>query len=229
MQLTPKKVVLIVAVLLLLLVPVTAIGAGTFEDVPAGHTFEADIEWLASVGVTAGCNPPANTQYCPNNPVTRGQMAAFLHRLSSGVVDADTVDGIDASELISAHGVTGGVMDDFFAAGLMAILSDTIDAPADGYFHITAVTYAGDDWTMAGAGALGLELYVDGASVTPISLSWFKECVVADNCGDDTASLTVVVPVTAGPHVIDLMAIENGFGSYIRGTSISTLYTPFGS
>ena len=42
--------------------------------------FEADIEWLASVDVTRGCNPPANDRFCPNSPVTRGQMAAFLSR-----------------------------------------------------------------------------------------------------------------------------------------------------
>ena len=42
--------------------------------------FEADIDRLATAGVTTGCNPPANTKFCPDNSVTRGQMAAFLHR-----------------------------------------------------------------------------------------------------------------------------------------------------
>jgi hypothetical protein len=42
--------------------------------------FEADIEKLAAAGITKGCNPPTNNMYCPNNVVTRGQMAAFLHR-----------------------------------------------------------------------------------------------------------------------------------------------------
>jgi Bacterial Ig domain/Putative Ig domain/S-layer homology domain len=45
-----------------------------------GHIFEAAIEWLASKGITQGCNPPANTHFCPNDFVTRGQMAAFLVR-----------------------------------------------------------------------------------------------------------------------------------------------------
>ena len=45
-----------------------------------GSIFEADIDKLATAGVTAGCNPPTNDRYCPNNPVTRGQMAAFLVR-----------------------------------------------------------------------------------------------------------------------------------------------------
>ena len=42
--------------------------------------FEADIDRLAAAGLTKGCNPPANDRYCPNNRVTREQMAAFLHR-----------------------------------------------------------------------------------------------------------------------------------------------------
>jgi hypothetical protein len=42
--------------------------------------FEADIDWMAAVGITKGCNPPANDRFCPDGVVTRGQMAAFLVR-----------------------------------------------------------------------------------------------------------------------------------------------------
>ena len=42
--------------------------------------FEADIDRLGTAGVTRGCDPPANTRFCPVGNVTRGQMAAFLHR-----------------------------------------------------------------------------------------------------------------------------------------------------
>lgn len=45
-----------------------------------GSVFESDIEKLAAAGVTIGCNPPDNTLFCPRQAVTRGQMAAFLHR-----------------------------------------------------------------------------------------------------------------------------------------------------
>jgi len=45
-----------------------------------GHVFEVAIDWLAAEGITQGCNPPANTRFCPNDHVTRGQMAAFLVR-----------------------------------------------------------------------------------------------------------------------------------------------------
>ena len=42
--------------------------------------FEPDIDKLATAGVTRGCNPPVNDRFCPRSNVTRGQMAAFLHR-----------------------------------------------------------------------------------------------------------------------------------------------------
>jgi len=51
-----------------------------FRDVPPGHLFESDITWLGAAGVTMGCNPPANDLYCPNDVVTREQMATFLVR-----------------------------------------------------------------------------------------------------------------------------------------------------
>jgi hypothetical protein len=49
-----------------------------FSDVDGSNNFEDDICWLADHGITKGCNPPSNTQFCPEDPVTRGQMAAFL-------------------------------------------------------------------------------------------------------------------------------------------------------
>ncbi len=42
-----------------------------------GTTFESDINRLAAAGITKGCTA---TTFCPDLNVTRGQMAAFLHR-----------------------------------------------------------------------------------------------------------------------------------------------------
>jgi hypothetical protein len=42
--------------------------------------FEGDVDKLAAAGITRGCNPSVNDQYCPGSNVTRGQMAAFLVR-----------------------------------------------------------------------------------------------------------------------------------------------------
>jgi hypothetical protein len=50
-----------------------------FDD-DNGSVFEPDIDALASAGVTLGCNPPWNFAFCPDQPVTRAQMATFLAR-----------------------------------------------------------------------------------------------------------------------------------------------------
>ena len=59
-------------------------GHGGFGDVPSGSTFAEDIGRLATAGVTFGCNPPVNDLFCPEDPVTRGQLAAFLRRALGG-------------------------------------------------------------------------------------------------------------------------------------------------
>ncbi|MEX1246325.1 MAG: S-layer homology domain-containing protein [Thermoanaerobaculia bacterium] len=49
--------------------------AGVFADVPISSPFAPWIEQLAAEGITAGCG---GGYYCPDNPNTRAQMAAFL-------------------------------------------------------------------------------------------------------------------------------------------------------
>ncbi len=47
----------------------------TFNDVATSHPFYQFIEALAASGITGGCG---SGSYCPDSPVTRGQMAVFL-------------------------------------------------------------------------------------------------------------------------------------------------------
>jgi hypothetical protein len=49
--------------------------SATFNDVPTGHPFFRFVEALAASGITAGCG---GNNYCPNAPITRGEMAVFL-------------------------------------------------------------------------------------------------------------------------------------------------------
>lgn len=49
----------------------------TFADVPTSHPFFQYVEALAASGITGGCG---GGNFCPNNPVTRGQMAVFLSK-----------------------------------------------------------------------------------------------------------------------------------------------------
>jgi len=78
--------------------PIAVYASHRFTDVPGSNTFHADIEWLKDNGITFGCNPPANTKYCPDDFVTRGQMAAFMKRLAENkVVDAATAVNADTA------------------------------------------------------------------------------------------------------------------------------------
>jgi hypothetical protein len=62
---------------------------GTFTD-DNGSVHESSIEALVAAGITSGCNPPFTTRYCPDDVVTRGQMAAFLRR--AGDIPFTTAD-----------------------------------------------------------------------------------------------------------------------------------------
>jgi subtilisin family serine protease len=61
--------------------PVTPPAHG-FADVPGGVYFERALAWLVGEGITTGYGG-SPTVFAPDREVTRGQMAAFLHRLAS--------------------------------------------------------------------------------------------------------------------------------------------------
>ena len=94
--------------------PAGASGDGLFWD-DDGSIFEADIERLAAAGITTGCNPPTNNRYCPDNHLTRGEMAAFLVR-ALDVTAAGGNDFVDDDgsifeadiEKLAAAGITRG-------------------------------------------------------------------------------------------------------------------------
>jgi hypothetical protein len=46
----------------------------------SGSQFQSAINKIAEAGITVGCNPPNNNRFCPEDAVTRGQMAAFFKR-----------------------------------------------------------------------------------------------------------------------------------------------------
>ncbi len=60
----------------------------SFDDTN-GHTFQASVEWLAGHGITVGCDPPANSRYCPDRKVTRGEMSALFKRAVDTLITVD--------------------------------------------------------------------------------------------------------------------------------------------
>jgi hypothetical protein len=87
--------------------------ANPFDDT-SGSVHAADIAALAAAGITKGCNPPDNTLFCPDQPVTRAQMASFLVRaldLEPGTASfADTAGSVHGADIdaLAAAGITKG-------------------------------------------------------------------------------------------------------------------------
>ncbi|HEX2153346.1 MAG TPA: PQQ-dependent sugar dehydrogenase [Acidimicrobiia bacterium] len=72
-------------------------GPDRFVD-DALSVFQDDINALAASDVTRGCNPPENDRFCPDRPVTRGEMAAFLTRAYGYVAsESDVFEDDDSS------------------------------------------------------------------------------------------------------------------------------------
>lgn len=97
----------VVAMAVLIVTPLAVVAADTFTDVPDSNVHHDDITWLADAGVTLGCNPPTNDEFCPGDPVLRQQMASFLRRLAENqVVDAATAIQADNATTADTAGDT---------------------------------------------------------------------------------------------------------------------------
>ena len=101
--------------------PTPPADGATFLDVPESHLFATAIAWLAAEGITTGRPDGA---FDPSGHITRGQMAAFLHRYAGEPdlpVDApgfpDVPDGYifaDAILWLAHNGITNGRDDGTF-------------------------------------------------------------------------------------------------------------------
>lgn len=77
----PRTASLIIAGQRVALIQRPAPSSAPFEDVSASHPFAEFIQLIRYSGITAGCSA---TQFCPDAPTTRAQMAAFIVRAIFG-------------------------------------------------------------------------------------------------------------------------------------------------
>ncbi len=91
-----------------------------FDDVDSADLFCPNVEWLRNRGITLGCT--AST-YCPNEPVTRLAMAAFLNRL--GNATSPVVLEADSAESHALVGLSGPLYSN--------VICETADVPAGDY------------------------------------------------------------------------------------------------
>ncbi|HSP03730.1 MAG TPA: S-layer homology domain-containing protein [Acidimicrobiales bacterium] len=161
-----------VLAVLVALVPMTPASAQTFSDVSGPHA--GAIEAMAEAGITDGCTPE---RYCPDEPVTRAQMASFLmealdlspepapftdvegneHEGAIGAIAASGItDGCTAERYCPAEPVSRAQMASFLARGFG--MSD----PGETYFHDVTAPHGANAQALAAAGvsdgcvALGL-------------------------------------------------------------------------
>ena len=74
------------------------VAAGRFSDVLAGEWWAPHVERLAELGVTRGCVAELDVEaFCPDSPITRGQMATFL-------VTAFGIPSVDSSRFVDTEG-----------------------------------------------------------------------------------------------------------------------------
>ena len=117
-----------------------------FTDVPVDHWAGDFIEALAAEGITAGCG---GGKYCPDDPITRAEMAVFLlvaehgpgwvPPAPTGTVFSDVPAGHWAGayiEALASEGITGGCSVGVYCpdspvtrAEMAVFLTSTFDLP----------------------------------------------------------------------------------------------------
>lgn len=221
----PSVTMVVVAVLGLVLIPGAVWASHQFRDVPDDHIFHEDIGWLAENQVTLGCNPPDNDLFCPDEGVTRGQMAAFMRRLSEGgVVDAATVGGLTPDGLGGAFSVAaplkvppGREPVNLVTTNVAIPSAGTLTLTGDLNFYI-GVEHVGAVWTEIDDGACDVDKTRPEASITIYGTH--RSQLLFGNGG---GSATWVRPVDGGRHRIDLCFYteKNGgdIGDYTGGVT----------
>lgn len=171
-----------------------ALASDRFEDVPATHVFHDDIAWLADQGITRGCNPPANSRFCPEDPVTRGQMAAFMHRLADGLEG-----GVGSARVAGATGPLRLLGDDAWTT----LVSATISAPSAGALLVDGGASLFVE-NITDAGGAGLIAATTAPTCSDTMDAFGATWSTANPAGTDSAAVNGVLAVPRGTVTVRL-------------------------
>ena len=230
---------LIGATALAVMLPAIAIAGDRFTDVPDTDPFHTDIGWLADAGVTAGCNPPANDEFCPEDPVKRKQMAAFMRRFAvylgaeDGIVDsaddADTLDGVQANEIVRAAASDNPAnVGDWDGTEIEDIVA--IEAPSRGMLIISYTVNLGKDNSGGGTGiqSYSIEGRLDGTELGDGGDTFELNF---DDANDTTEAYQRVVTVDPGTYDVSVAIRQAGAPTtdltFVYDRSLTVLFVPF--
>ena len=164
-----------------------------FADVPPSNIFYASIEQLALQRITLGCsvNPP---NYCPSDPVTRGQMAAFLSRGFGQVANQFPAVFAGLDQTLSLPGtasLSGMVNDDGLpACGMLTVMWSQVSGPGTVNFTNPTAEMTAASFSQAGS-------YVLRLTASDSQLSNYDEVTIAVNPADPNNQPPSVSP---GPN-----------------------------
>ncbi|MFP3915538.1 MAG: S-layer homology domain-containing protein [Actinomycetota bacterium] len=239
-----------VALAILIAAPLAVVASDAFDDVDDSNVHHDDITWLADNGVTAGCNPPDNTEFCPGDPVLRQQMASFMRRLAENQVvdaataqtaetadDADTLDGQDGtaySTVVAAATCSDDLTDGTTSCGsdpsgsvpdetTIEVLSADLEAPVPGTIVVDAHTRSTlQHWLTLN------ETCADVADTETLQAQILNGLVLF---GPERASGSTAVEVGAGTHTIRLCGVyaNTDGGGLLVAANLVTEWTANGS
>jgi uncharacterized protein (DUF1800 family) len=140
---------------------------GVFSDVPITDAFAPWIEELARLYVTTGCG---GTLYCPNNAVTRGQMAVFL---------AKTFHRNDAIRFLeqATWGPTDQEISTYLAQGILPWLANQYSLAPSGFAPQVLVPSGIPSGCGDGTGANPPNCRRDNYSTYPLYTTFFKNAL----------------------------------------------------
>lgn len=186
-------------------VPVGVFANHQFTDVPTSNTFHGSIDKIKTAGITGGCSA---TKYCPNDPVTRGQMAAFLTRAASrGGSFSDGGVTLDSAGVVVVSGTikTPGAGFILASASGMAYTTDTTGCPCE----IDVELFLGED-----------SGYFFGQDLQNAMPEGYAYAYV----GNDH----VFGVSGAGTHTVDLVMTEyTGTATVLADAELTLLWVPF--
>lgn len=156
------------ALLMIMSTLVFSVSAKSFEDVPSDYKYAEQINIISDIGVTKGTS---DTEYSPNAPVTREQMALLLYRLMVGNENSGRVNTTPFTDL--KNDTYFGAISWAYANGFILGTSETTFEPLSGITmrdamamlvrilgHETDGMVKGYPWTYIDA-AVKLDLDVD--------------------------------------------------------------------